>query len=120
MSEYIEKLMEALTNQYKQPYAGPVRGMLKPGNIDLENRPGLLRPDYSHSTVSTITGGLDHGKSVLLPTVIGGVQHSGKEAMRRFRDTGEHMGIFEDEDLANEYDRLLHEKMGWTGKHNKW
>ena len=119
-NSWVNRLFKSLTKQYDQPYVGPIKGMIRPGNIDLYNRSELERPDYSHSTVSTITGGIDDAKYVLLPTVIEGVQYSPKEALKRFKDTGEHMGVFENEDLANEYDKLLHSKMGWNGINNKW
>ncbi len=57
----------------------------------------------------------EDGKGVLLPTIINGKRVSDKEAYKHYRETGEHMGIFKTEKDADNYDKDLHNKMGWNG-----
>lgn len=94
--------------------ASSFNGMITPGNIDLVNRPRVNNPDGTYSTVRTITAEID-GKTVLLPTVINGKIVSNDEAIRHYKQTGEHMGIFNSEQSADAYDRELHNRMGWNG-----
>lgn len=94
---------------------GNITGLVKPGNIDLSNRPVVKNPDGTQSTVSTITIEED-GKGVLLPTIIDGKRVSEDEAIKHYEKTGEHMGIFKSEKDADEYDKKLHNDMGWNGK----
>lgn len=95
------------------------KGLLEEGNIDLQNRPKIKNADQSESTVRTITTEID-GKTILLPTVINGKIVSNQEAVEHYKKTGEHMGKFKDEEAANEYDKIIHQQLGWTGKKNKW
>ena len=97
----------------------PTDGMLIPGNIDLTNRPEVKNSDGTYSTVKTITVGTDQG-TVLLPTIINGKAVSNEEAIQHFKDTGQSMGVFKDEESASNYDKTVHEMMGWTGKSNVW
>lgn len=104
------------------PGGGPVpapapkntKGMLEPGNIDLDNRPAVRNADGSTSTVRTITAEFD-GKTYLLPTIINGKLVSNDEAKQHFRQTGQHMGAFSSEDAAEDYDKKLHTEKGWDG-----
>jgi hypothetical protein len=60
------------------------------------------------------------GKTVLLPTVINGKIVSPDDAVQHYRQTGEHMGIFRDQQSADAYDKNMHESNGWTGPNNSW
>ena len=95
-------------------------GTLEVGNVNLIDRPQLPTPDNGYGTVSTSTFDIDGGKTVLLPTIIEGIKYSPKEAFQHFKDTGEHMGIFENRKAADAFDKKLHEDMGWIGSKNKW
>lgn len=97
----------------------PSNGLLTPGNINLNNRPRVNNPDGSYSTVRTITADID-GKTVLLPTVINGKIVSNQEAIQHYKQTGEHMGIFNSQQAADQYDQNMHKQQGWTGPNNKW
>ena len=89
------------------------------GNIDLENRPKVWNEKGEYETVKTITAEFD-GKTVLLPTIINGKEVSKKEAVEHYKKSGEHLGIFKNKELADKYDKQLHERMGWIGATNKW
>lgn len=90
---------------------GPVQGMSQMGNIDLANRPNVQNPDGTHSSVRTITAGFGD-KTYLLPTVVNGKIVSNDEAIQHYKDTGEQMGGFDNEDAAENYDKNLHRAEG--------
>jgi hypothetical protein len=88
---------------------GAPQGLLKPGNLDLNQRPTVRNPDGSISTVRTISVTDDQGRAYLLPTVIGDKVVSNEEAIAHWKQTGEHLGYFDTEDSANAYAQALHE-----------
>lgn len=98
----------------QNPTPATVPGLISPGNIDLKNRPKVVNGDGTTSTVRTMTVEED-GHAILLPTVINGKIVSDDEAIKHYHQTGEHMGIFKTEKQADDYDRDLHNKMGWNG-----
>lgn len=98
-------------------YTGPPQapGLVTPGNIDLANRPIVKNADGTTSTVKTATFGIDGGRTVLLPTIVNGAPVSEADAFKHYQQTGEHMGIFQNEDAAEKYDQNLHNQMEWNG-----
>lgn len=84
-------------------------GMLEFGNIDLANRPTVKNADGSISTVRSISVGVDNGQAVLIPTVVGDKVVSNDEAIKHWQQTGQHLGVFANEDSANAYAERLHE-----------
>lgn len=83
-------------------------GMLTPGNINLDRRPRVRNPDGSISTVRSITVGVDKGRFVLIPTVVGNRVVSNQQAVNHWRQSGQHLGIFQNEPAANRYAVDLH------------
>ena len=80
----------------------------EPGNIDLFNRPSVLNPDGSRSTVRSISineGGIE----VLIPTVVRNRVVSNQEAIDEYRRTGKHLGKFSSVREADAYAKRLHE-----------
>lgn len=117
--EYYEDEAEYLQAQVfpRMPLGSPTEpagalnddsGPVTPGNIDLTNRPRVKNPDGSISTVRSLSFGTDEGE-VLVPTVHPeGRIMSDEEAMQRYRDTGEHLGIFKTPEAATKYADQLH------------
>lgn len=83
------------------------RGMLIPGNIDLNRRPIVHNPDGTISTVRSISIGYN-GKTYLIPTVVNSRVVSNDHAIRHFRHTGEHLGAFDSVHHADRYAEQLH------------
>lgn len=98
---------------------GKIVRPLVEGNINLENRPKVYNKNGDYETVKTITSEID-GKTVLLPTIINGKEVSKKEAVNHYLKTGEHLGVFKNQEQADKYDEQLHIRHGWIGKENKW
>jgi|SRR5450755_956491 hypothetical protein len=108
------------------PKTGPqnVPGMVTPGNIDLTKRPLVHNPDGSISSLLSASFGTDDGE-VLVPKVSpDGRILSNKEALDRYKKTGEHLGIFKTPEDADKYAEYIHNKQGafqtWKngGKYN--
>lgn len=89
----------------------PPKGLISPGNIDLDNRPQVRNPDGSISTVRSMSFGTEeNGKhvEVLVPTVIGNRVVSNEEAIQHYRQTGENLGKFDTPENATAYSQALH------------
>ncbi len=83
-------------------------GLIQPGNIDLNHRPVVKNPDGSYSTVRSIGIEVD-GRQVLIPTVSpDGRVLSNQDAIRLYQQSGQHLGIFDNENNANAYGESLH------------
>lgn len=86
-------------------------GMLVPGNIDLNDRPIVKGKHGDFSTVRSISIN-DGGKEILIPTVAkdGSRILSDADAVKQYRKTGEHLGIFASVQDADAYAATLHEQ----------
>lgn len=84
-------------------------GLTSPGNINLHERPVVKNKDGSVSTVRSISIGTDQGE-VLIPTVVGKKVVSDEEAIQHYKDTGEHLGIFDTPENASAYAETLHKE----------
>lgn len=103
-------LAEAM--QPKRMSGGQATGQIEPGNIDLNRRPVVSNPDGTVSTVRSIGVNID-GREVLLPTIgDDGKDLTTEEAVARYRETGEHLGIFDTSDNASAYARTVSERQG--------
>lgn len=86
-----------------------VPGMIEPGNIDLSARPVVRHTDGSISTVRSISVEMN-GKEYLIPTVSeAGKVLSEDDAVKQFKKTGKHLGVFDSPEDATAYARQLHE-----------
>lgn len=86
---------------------GNVVGRINKGNIDLTKRPSVSY-EGKIATVRSITIETDRG-AILLPTVVGNKVVSNDEAIKHFRETGQHLGVFRTEAEANAYAEKLHQ-----------
>lgn len=110
-------------------YGDRPKGMITPGNIDLNNRPVIQNPDGSHSSEYSTSFGDENGHEVLVPTIVNGkfLTPSGNKlpdwmtgtpregAMLRaaedhYRQTGENMGIFDNPANADAYAEAVHNR----------
>jgi hypothetical protein len=94
------------------------QGMIEKGNVDLLDRPQVKNKDGSVSTVRSMSFNED-GKEILVPTVSwDGKILSNKEAIEQYHKTGQHLGVFDSEDAANNYAEQLHNSQAdlYTGK----
>ena len=83
---------------------------LEPGNIDLDKRPVVKNKDGSVSTLRSMSFNID-GKEVLLPTIApDGSQMTPDEAVARYRETGEHLGIYSSPEAATEAAKKLSQR----------
>lgn len=82
-------------------------GQITPGNIDLTNRPIVKNKDGTISTVRSLGVNID-GKEILLPTVINGKIVSDEEAIKEYKRTGKHLGIFTTPEASTRYAEKLH------------
>lgn len=114
------KLKSMIENAKLKASHAMAPGILEVGNVNLIDRPQLPTPDRGYQTVYTMTAGIDNGKTVLLPRVIEGKMHTPEEAIKHFKKTGEHMGIFESRKHADAFDEQLHKDLGWIGSKNTW
>lgn len=85
-------------------------GLVVPGNINTHRRPVVRNADGSISTVRSMNFEDEHGRQVLVPTVIDGRGVvSPDEAIKYYYATGQHLGIFDTPESAEAYAQSLHE-----------
>jgi hypothetical protein len=83
-------------------------GMVKPGNIDIYNRPLVKNPKGGTSTVYSMGVNFD-GNEYLIPRITDdGKILSEKEAKEHFKKTGKHFGIFESPEASTQHAKYLH------------
>ena len=86
-------------------------GLLVPGNINTHERPIVHNRDGSISTVRSASFTDDNGRNVLIPTVI---QGRGvvpvDQAIQYYKQTGQHLGMFDTPENATSYAESLHQQ----------
>lgn len=88
----------------------PSKGLVAPGNINLNNRPSVRNADGSISTVRSISYQNDAGQEVLIPTVSNeGRVMSNEEAIKYWGQKGQNLGVFDTPENATAYAEALHE-----------
>lgn len=98
----------------------PAPAQRAPGNIDLKNRPRVVNPDGSVSTVRSISIGTDRGE-VLIPTVSDeGRLLSNAAAVALYKQTGRHLGIFDSPAAATSYAKQLHADQAALLANEEW
>lgn len=95
------------------------QGELEPGNIDLNKRPIVRNQDGSVSTIKSMSFEED-GRQILVPTLApDGKEMTKDEAIKRYHDTGEHLGVFQRPEQATAWARRLSERQGRAFLPNK-
>lgn len=104
------KSLGAPSVEQQRPISQPQAQQLDQGNINLYDRPRVVNPDNSISTVLTKSFNID-GKEVLLPTISDtGKKMTDKEAFDQYLNTGKNFGIFNSPEEATEYAIKLHKQ----------
>jgi hypothetical protein len=86
-------------------------GLLVPGNINIHQRPVVRNRDGSVSTVRSASFEDENGRNVLIPTVIEGRGVVPiDQAIEYYKQTGQHLGMFDTPDNADTYAQSLHEQ----------
>lgn len=86
-------------------------GVVSPGNIDLFHRPVVMLPDGNRATVLSANFTNDDGTSVLVPRVApDGAILSNQQALDRYHQTGENLGVFKNDAAAETYANALHDQ----------
>jgi hypothetical protein len=86
-----------------------VPGMVEKGNIDLGGRPIIKNKDDTISSEKSFSIE-DKGKEVLIPLIVGGKELTKEQAIAHYRNTGEHMGKFENAKSADAYAEQVHNR----------
>jgi hypothetical protein len=110
------------------------KGLIAPGNLPIWNRPVVQNADGTHSTELSIGIGDEQGHEVLIPTIVDGkfLTPDGKmpsgpmpkegqapspewkalfdAAVAHYRQTGQHLGIFDNPADASVYSNALHSR----------
>lgn len=73
---------------------------------DKIRHPGMLEPPSADHELAEATGTFKIGnETYILPTQVGGQKLTPEQAMKRFMDTGEHMGVFENPKAADFFEK---------------
>lgn len=106
----LDELWSNLVNARKKPSDDSLSGQIEKGNIDLYNRPRVVNPDGSISTVRSLSFNPDGKSEVLIPTVVGDKIVSDEEAIQNYFKTGQHLGKFKTPQEATRYAETLHKQ----------
>lgn len=116
---------EARRRQAPRLACPKVSGLIEQGNIDVNHRPIIWNDDGSPSTIYSATVPIGNGKWALVPTIANGkfLTPNGKipqegdrkaasaledAADEHYKQTGEHLGIFDSQKAADDYANKTH------------
>lgn len=88
---------------------GPPPGLVTPGTLDASKQPVVKSPDGSVVAGGAIATPTPDGKTALIPTVDdNGQVMSNQQAIDAYKEHGQHLGIFDNEQNADAYALKLH------------
>ena len=100
----------AVVPEPKTSLDGTWPGMTGKGNLDIMNRPSVQNPAGGESSIYSISINVD-GREYLIPRVsMDGRLMSEEEAIRAFREKGQHLGTFDTPENATGYADSLHKQ----------
>jgi hypothetical protein len=92
-------------------------GLKIPGNINLNGRPITPNADGSYSSEKSFSIGTDKGET-LIPKIVNGEELSQDDAIKHYKKTGEHMGVFDTPEHADNYAEKTHNRKLTDSKGN--
>lgn len=103
--------MAAAGQAFVTPSASQPRGLVEPGNIDINARPIVKLPNGQIATVNSMSFQAEKGgPEILIPQVSDdGRMLTAKEAIKEYERTGKHLGKFRTPEEATAYAKTLHE-----------
>ncbi len=107
-NNFAGNLDDDIQKQFRYAGGRPM-GMVRPGNIDLNNRPVVHNPDGSVSTELSFSNGTDQGE-MLVPQVVNGRIMPQQAAWQHAMQTGQNMGTFESPEYADSYAMQTHNR----------
>lgn len=84
------------------------QGMIEPGNLDPFHRKILHTSRNGYSTTLSFSIGTDKGET-LIPQVVEGKLLTKRQAIAHYMKTGQHLGIFDSPEAADNYATALHD-----------
>lgn len=105
----LAEAIKAATSAMPKPTA-PINipGLLEAGNINLNNRPKIPVPGTDATATVRSMSFEQNGQEILVPTAVNDRILSSAEAIRRYEQTGEHLGKFASAAFADAYAEQLH------------
>ena len=85
------------------------KGLLEPGNINLQGRPLISMGNNQVGSEYSVSFTQD-GKEVLVPTIFDGKAHTPQEAWQHYLQTGQHMGKYDNPQDADAAAELIHQR----------
>lgn len=101
--------LDAPAQPKRQARSGGPAGLVQPGNVNLTGRPVLHNADGTISSEKSFSIGTDKGET-LLPLIVNGKELTQQQAIDHYRQTGEHMGIFDTPENADAYATQVHNR----------
>jgi hypothetical protein len=91
---------------------GNPEGLVSAGNIDLNKRPKIKNKDGTFSTIESMSANVG-GVEILFPTITpDGKRMTPDQALQRYMQTGEHLGVFVAPEFADRYAKSLSNRQG--------
>jgi hypothetical protein len=98
--------------EFQHPVVMPSGILMRPGNIDLNNRPVVQNANGTHSSELSFSRGTDEGETLVPQVVHGKMMPTQDAAWQHYVRTGESMGSFSSPEAADAYAEQVHRRPG--------